>query len=91
MIGWPSPDSRPWTNVVGADYAQQCAADPSACKVCDDMPELSSYSEDAHALVRFGNAGQVLEATAYGELRDWNVAGEDSTLQLSRWSVQPGK
>lgn len=88
--GWaPVPDAQCKANVVGADHEKICSQDANmvACKVCDEMPELSACSGDGHCLVRFRHAGgEVLEATGYGMIEDWNVAGEDSRLQISKWS-----
>ena len=86
--GWqPVSDDNCKQNVVGDDYATQCAADSSLCLACNDLPELSSYSGDGRALVHFSKGGDLLEATALGELRDWNERGVDAGLQLSGWSI----
>jgi len=86
--GWqPVSDENCKQNVVGDDYAKQCAADPSLCLACNDLPELSSYSGDGRALVHFSKGRDLLEATALGELRDWNERGVDAGLQLSGWSI----
>jgi len=86
--GWqPVSDENCKQNVVGDDYAKQCAADPSLCLACNDLPELSSYSGDGRALVHFSKGSDLLEATALGELRDWNERGVDAGLQLSGWSI----
>lgn len=89
--GWtPVPDAQCKANVVGENHATVCSQDPNlaTCKVCDEMTELSACSGDGHCLVRFkhGASGENLEATGYGMVEDWNVSGEDSRLQLSKWS-----
>ena len=90
--GWtPVVDPECRANVVGADHAAVCAANPDLCRVCEDIPELSAYSGDAHSLSVFHNAahGLRLEVTGLGELRDWNVPGEDSGLQIVSWEITP--
>lgn len=89
--GWtPVPDAQCKANVVGADHEAVCSQDPNlaTCKVCEQMTELSACSGDGHCLVRFRHeaSGESLEATGYGMVEDWNVPGEDSRLQLSKWS-----
>lgn len=89
--GWtPVPDAQCKANVVGENHAAVCSQDPNqaSCKVCDEMTELSACSGDGHCLVRFRHdgSGESLEATGYGMVEDWNVSGEDSRLQLSKWS-----
>jgi hypothetical protein len=89
--GWaPVPDGQCKANVVGENHETVCSQDPSlaTCKVCDEMTELSACSGDGHCLVRFkhGASGEHLEATGYGMVEDWSVLGEDSRLQLSKWS-----
>jgi len=88
--GWtPVPDVQCKANVVGENHEAVCSQDPNlaSCKVCDEMAELSACSGDGHCLVRFRHAsGENLEATGYGMVEDWNVSGEDSRLQLSKWS-----
>lgn len=89
--GWtPVPDTQCRANVVGGDHEAVCSQDPNlaTCKVCDQMTELSACSGDGHCLVRFRHdaSGESLEATGYGMVEDWNVSGEDSRLQLSKWS-----
>lgn len=88
--GWvPVPTPECTANVVGGDHESVCKATPDqiTCKICQLMPELDSYSGDGFALVRFKHAssGEVLEATGYGMIEDWNVAGDNSRLQLERW------
>jgi hypothetical protein len=89
--GWtPVPDAQCKANVVGENHQAVCSQDPNlaACKVCEQMTELSACSGDGHCLVRFRHeaSGESLEATGYGMIEDWDVSGEDSRLQLSKWS-----
>jgi hypothetical protein len=59
-----------------------------SCRACDEIPELSAYSGDARSLSIFRNgSGLRLEVTGLGELKDWNVSGEDSGLQVLDWEV----
>lgn len=88
--GWaPVPTPECTANVVGGNHESVCKATPDqiTCRICELMPELDSYSGDGFALVRFKNtaSGEVLEATGYGMIEDWNVAGDNSRLQLERW------
>ena len=88
--GWtPVPTPECTANVVGGNHESVCKSMPDqiTCKICELMPELDSYSGDGFALMRFKHAasGEVLEATGYGMIEDWSVAGDDSRLQLERW------
>jgi hypothetical protein len=76
-------------NVVGADYEKQCAKDPGMCKVCDNLPELSSCSGDGACLMHFQKAGQTLKVVTYGSTDDWNVHGASSQMNVTGWSVAP--
>lgn len=94
-LGWqPIVDSQCKANMTGADHAALCASNPdlTSCKICDELPELSSCSSDAHCLVRFRHvaSGQILEATGYGEVKYWNESGDDAGLQVSGWELTGG-
>ena len=94
-LGWkPIVDPQCKANVAGADHAELCAsnADLTSCKICDELPELSSCSSDAHCLMRFRQpaSGVVLEATGYGEVKYWNESGDEAGLQVSGWEVTGG-
>lgn len=82
-------------NVVGGNHESVCKTNPDqiTCRICELMPELDSYSGDGYALVRFENAnqGKVVEATGYGMIEDWNIAGDDSRLQLTSWESPRSK
>lgn len=86
----PVVDSQCKANVVGANHETLCAENPdlAACQVCDQVPELSACSGDGYCLTKFQHAGsgEALETTSYGMIEDWNVSGEDSRLQVLRWT-----
>lgn len=89
--GWtPVQDDQCASNVAGRNHQTVCSQNPNlaACKVCNQMTELSTCSGDGHCLVRFRHetSGESLDATGYGMIEDWSVSGEDSRLQLSKWS-----
>lgn len=92
--GWePVPDAQCRVNVVGANHAELCAANPelATCKACDALPELSACSADGHCVMNFRHAGarQALRAVSYGMLADHGVSGDDSRLELSSWEFTP--
>ncbi len=82
-------------NVVGADAEAFCAANPGLvnCRICDELPELQSCSNDARCLVRFRHGdGRELEARAYGEVEYWSETGDDAGLQVTDWEfMQPAQ
>lgn len=88
--GW-TPRANPSckTHLVGDDASAVCARTPqlTACRLCDDLPELQSCSSDARCLVRFGHPDSVqdLEARAYGEIDAWRDTGNDDGLQITTW------
>lgn len=91
-LGWvPLKDSQCKVNVVGANHAELCAGtNPLAnCKVCDELPELSSCSGDGNCLVRFSHpdSAEILEATGYGDVADWRTTGNDASLRVSSWEL----
>lgn len=94
--GWmPVIDAGCKANVVGTNHVALCADNPdlATCQVCDQMPELNACSGDGHCLVRFQNTDntEIMEATSYGMIEDWNVSGEDSRLQVSQWDISTAK
>ncbi|QNP39614.1 hypothetical protein [Lysobacter solisilvae (ex Woo and Kim 2020)] len=95
-LGWqPVVDPQCKVNVAGSDHVALCEGNPDlpSCRACDEIPELSAYSGDARSLSVFRNeaGGLRLEVTGVGELSDWNVAGEESGLQVMSWEVTPEK
>lgn len=91
--GWkPLHDDQCLANVVGANFKDSCAGDNALCRVCAELPELSSYSGDAHALSRFTDAnGRVLRVTSLGEVSSWNAPSPNADLQLLSWEVESAK
>jgi hypothetical protein len=88
--GWkPKVDAQCKANVVGGNFDQVCKDRPDQCKVCDDVPELSSCSGDGHCLMNFERgAGEVLAVSTYGEIADWNVSGTSSRLSVKWWDPE---
>lgn len=86
--GWePVKDPQCQIQVVGYDE-KTCSgdADVAVCKACTQMPELSAYSGDGYATMRFRHAGEGrLKVVSYGMIEDWSVAGEDSRLRVEEW------
>jgi hypothetical protein len=56
--------------------------------LCDQLPEVESCSGDGYCLMHFERTGtgEKLDVTAYGMTEDWNVAGEDSRLNVVEWT-----
>lgn len=91
--GWEpvvNPECR--ANVVGGDHESFCSGGSTdiGCRICDVLPELDASSGDGYSLVRFRHPkeGELLEATGYGMIEDWNVGGEESRLQVTGWEFQ---
>lgn len=61
--------------------------DLTVCRICEEIPELSAYSDEGDAAMRFTRAGQRLTIDASGSISDWNVPGNESRLSLSDWQV----
>lgn len=90
--GWmPLSDAQCKVNVIGANHDELCAGDSplATCKVCDELPELSSCSGDGNCLVRFThpNETKILEATGYGDITDWKTTGSDAAFRVSSWEL----
>jgi hypothetical protein len=88
--GWkPKVDAQCKANVVGGNADQVCQGNPALCKVCDELPELSSCSGDGHCLMNFERgAGEALAVSTYGEIVDWNVPGKASRLSVKWWDPE---
>jgi hypothetical protein len=86
--GWkPKADAQCKANVVGGNFAELCKHNPDQCKVCDDVPELSSCSGDGHCLMNFERGDEeILSVSTYGEMADWNVTGKASGLFVKWWN-----
>jgi hypothetical protein len=61
--------------------------DSASCKLCDDLPELVSYSNDLYSLMQFSHpeADTVLKATGWGEIESWRETGEGRAFVLRHW------
>lgn len=93
-IGWqPLPDKKCMANVAGADYQSFCPknTDLAACRICKELPELSSCSGDGYCLMQFTHAGSssVLQATTYGDFSRWRENTSDAGLMISGWELAP--
>lgn len=88
--GWkPEKDFQCKAN-VGANAAL-CKATPNltVCRICDEIPELSAYSDEGDAAMHFTQGGKRLTINASGSISDWNVPGNDSRLSVSDWQTTP--
>jgi hypothetical protein len=88
--GWqPKPDAQCMANVVGGNYQKLCSAHPelSDCRVCQEVPELSSCSADGHCLMQFSHdqSNKTLQVGTYGEIGDWNAPADKSRLSVTGW------
>lgn len=94
--GWePVANLECKANLVGDGADALCAQNPqlTSCRICDELPELDSCSNDAHCLMRFHHpdAAGTLEVTGYGEVEYWNETGEDAGLQITGWEIAAPK
>ena len=88
--GWqPKPDKQCTANVVGGDHETWCPAHPDdvMCKVCKEVPELSSCSGDGHCLMQFTHEGKDrdLAVGTYGDINTWNAPADKSRLMVTGW------
>lgn len=86
--GWqPKPDAQCAANVVGGDYKTWCPAHPDdvMCKICQEVPELSSCSGDGHCLMQFTHDGKDkdLAVGTYGDINTWNAPADKSRLMVT--------
>lgn len=85
----PKPDAQCMANVVGGDYKTWCPAHPDdvMCKVCSELPELSSCSGDGHCLMQFAHEGvdKDLAVGTYGDINNWNAPADKSGLMVTGW------
>lgn len=94
--GWkPKPDAQCMANVVGGDYKTWCPANPgdAMCKVCDEVPELSSCSGDGHCLMQFTHEGvdKELAVGTYGDINHWNAPADKAGLMVTGWEYDAPK
>lgn len=86
--GWaPERDSLCKAN-LGANQ-KLCGSSPELiiCTVCDQMPELSAYSNQGLVVTHFKHGTRRLTVTGSGSLSDWNVSGDKSRLGVSDWHI----
>ncbi|HHZ24993.1 TPA: hypothetical protein HH295_21360 [Xanthomonas vasicola pv. zeae] len=89
--GWRpkvNPDCK--KNVVGRDFDKICSSNPSLCKECDSLPELSECSADGHCLSEFisKDGNKLLKVATYGEIGDAAIEEKQSGLPVSWWNVE---
>lgn len=74
-----------WMPERDVDCKANMGADDAA--VCDDMPELSIYSDQGVLVTRFRHGQQQLTISSYGMLSDWRVSGNGSRLRITDWQT----
>ncbi|WDM66247.1 MULTISPECIES: hypothetical protein [Xanthomonas] len=89
--GWrpkQNPDCK--KDLVGRNFEEICSSNPSLCKKCDSLPELSQCSADGHCLSEFvsSDGKQLLKVATYGEIGDAKVEERDRGLPVSWWNVE---
>lgn len=86
--GWaPERDAQCKAN-IGAN-AKLCGSSPelTICTACDQIPELSAYSDQGVVVTHFTRNAQRLTVTSTGSLSDWKVSGDKSRLSVSNWQT----
>ena len=92
--GWtPLPDARCLAHVVGGNAATLCAAhlELASCHACAQVPELSACSGDGYCQMRFrrDRSHDVLRASTFGPVHDWNAPADRSRLRITHWQIVP--
>lgn len=72
-----------WAPESDTDCKTNMGADDAA--MCDDIPELSIYSDQGVLITHFRHAQQQLAISSYGMLSDWKVSGDGSRLRITDW------
>lgn len=86
--GWvPEKDAQCKANVGANEALCKDTPDLTVCRVCDELPELSAYSDGGDAVTHFSHKGQRLTLRASGSISDWKVSGNDSRLSVTEWQV----
>jgi hypothetical protein len=86
--GWaPEKDLQCKANVGANEKLCKGTPDLNVCRICDDMPELSAYSDGGDAVMHFTQSGHRLTIDASGSISNWKVSGNDSRLSVSDWQV----
>lgn len=74
-----------WAPQKEADCKTNMGADDAS--MCDDMPELSIYSDQGVLITHFRHGQQLLTVSSYGVLSDWKVSGDGSRLRVTDWQI----
>jgi hypothetical protein len=86
--GWaPEKDLQCKANVGANEALCKGTPDLTVCRICDDIPELSAYSDEGGAVMHFTHAGHRLTIDASGSISDWKMSGKDSRLSISDWQT----
>jgi hypothetical protein len=86
--GWqPENDAQCHENIGANEALCKDTPDLTLCRLCDELPELSAYSDGGDAVVHFARKGQRLTLYASGSISDWKVHGDDSRLRVTDWQV----
>lgn len=86
--GWaPEKDAQCKANVGASEALCKDTPDLTVCRICDELPELSAYSDSGDAVTHFTRKGQHLTLRASGSISDWKVSGDDSRLGVTGWQV----
>ena len=86
--GWmPEKDAQCKAN-VGANEAL-CKGTPglTVCRICDEIPELSAYSDGGETVTHFTRNGHRLTLRASGSISDWKISRDDSRLSVTGWQA----
>ena len=86
--GWtPEKDAQCRANVGASELLCKDTPDLIVCRICNEIPELSAYSDGGDAVTHFTRKGQHLTLRAYGSISDWKVSGDESRLSVTDWQV----
>lgn len=91
-MGWtPIVDAQCKQNVVGDDYAAQCAEGADGCKACEELPELSRCNADGDCEMVFRHVGDENQMTVdtHGDLAARHARGDDATFDVTDWTIVP--
>lgn len=74
-----------WTPKSDTNCKTNMGADDAA--MCDDMPELSIYSDQGVLITHFRHGQKQLIISSSGMLSDWKVSGDGSRLRITDWQT----
>lgn len=89
--GWkPVPDAECRENMLGADPVAACRVRPdsAACRLCDELPELSACSMDLVCDMAFSKGSTTLRVGTFGEIEAWRTGGPDAPLAVDGWDFK---